>query len=269
MTRRNRLIALAFALVGDRRRRRASSIADGAEDDDAPLTGTDLDRATEAALAHTGGGTVIESEIGDDGAAYGIEIRRDDGSVVEVNLDASFAVIGSEPDEDGAADRGRRDRRRDPEPGAPRCAALAGSSLPRWRLCCWSVAAPGGQHRRRPISAARGRVASGRADSAGRPGHARLLEPDRDHEPAVPRVEPGIGPAPRDGGGPALPHRGHAAAEPAHHRVAGQQVATLVSQYVAFLDGRLARGRLRLSTPRPMTGRSGTSARTSSTSPTA
>lgn len=106
MTRRNRLIAISLALVAIGTGA-GIVVANGAaeSDTDTPLTGTDLDRATEAALAHTGGGTVIESEIGDDGAAYGIEIRLDDGSVVEVNLDESFAVIGSEPDDDGANDQ--------------------------------------------------------------------------------------------------------------------------------------------------------------------
>jgi hypothetical protein len=104
MTRRNRLIAILVALVAIGTGA-GIVVANGAAEDsdtDAPLVGTDLDRATEAALAHTGGGTVVESEAGDDGAAYGIEIRLDDGSVVEVNLDSSFAVIGSEADEDGA-----------------------------------------------------------------------------------------------------------------------------------------------------------------------
>jgi len=72
-----------------------------AGDYDKPLTGSALDRATAAALAHTGGGTVIESEAGDDGAAYGVEIRLDDGRIVEVALDANFDVIGSGNDEDG------------------------------------------------------------------------------------------------------------------------------------------------------------------------
>jgi hypothetical protein len=75
----------------------------GSTDDDQPLTGTDLDRASQAALDYTGGGTVIESEFGDDGAAYGVEIRKDDGSVVEVSLDADFNVIGDEADDDGPA----------------------------------------------------------------------------------------------------------------------------------------------------------------------
>jgi uncharacterized membrane protein YkoI len=73
-------------------------------DDDTPLTGTTLEQATQAALEHTGGGTVIETEVGDDGAAYGVEVRLDDGSVVEVNLDENFNVTGDEPDDDGAGD---------------------------------------------------------------------------------------------------------------------------------------------------------------------
>ena len=104
MNRRNRTIAILVALVAIGAGA-GIVVANGTGDDtdtDAPLVGTDLDLATEAALAHTGGGTVIESEVGDDGAAYGIEIRLDDGSVVEVNLDSSFAVIGSEADDDGA-----------------------------------------------------------------------------------------------------------------------------------------------------------------------
>ena len=70
--------------------------------DDQPLTGSDLDEATAAALEHTGGGTVIETEVGDDGAAYGVEIRLDDGRVVEVALDERFRVIGQESDDDSA-----------------------------------------------------------------------------------------------------------------------------------------------------------------------
>jgi uncharacterized membrane protein YkoI len=74
-------------------------------DDDQPITGTALDKATAAALEHTGGGTVTETEVGDDGAAYGIEVRLDDGRQVEVNLDANFNVIGQEADDDGPNDQ--------------------------------------------------------------------------------------------------------------------------------------------------------------------
>ena len=75
-----------------------------AGDDDQPLTGSALDQASASALEYTGGGNVIDSEVGDDGAAYGVEVRLDDGSVVEVSLDADFQVIGHEADDDGAGD---------------------------------------------------------------------------------------------------------------------------------------------------------------------
>jgi hypothetical protein len=78
------------------------AIATGVGYDDTPLTGSALEQATAAALEHTGGGTVIETEVGDDGAAYGVEIRLDDGRVVEVGLDEDFEVIGQESDDDGA-----------------------------------------------------------------------------------------------------------------------------------------------------------------------
>lgn len=103
MDKRTRWIAggaVALAVIGGGT---GLAIASGA-DDDQPLTGSALDKAGAAALAHTGGGTVIESEMGDDGAAYGVEVRLDDGSVVEVALDTKFQVIGDSADDDGGAE---------------------------------------------------------------------------------------------------------------------------------------------------------------------
>jgi hypothetical protein len=57
-------------------------------------------------LDHIDGGVVIDSEVGDDGAAYSVEIRLDDGRIVEVNLDARFQVTGAQQDEDGAGGQG-------------------------------------------------------------------------------------------------------------------------------------------------------------------
>jgi uncharacterized membrane protein YkoI len=85
------------------------AIAASVGDDDKPVTGSALDKAAAAALKHTGGGTVVETEVGDDGAAYGVEIRLDDGSQVEVNLDENFDVIGDEADDDGANDEDGQD----------------------------------------------------------------------------------------------------------------------------------------------------------------
>lgn len=68
---------------------------------DTPLSGTALERAVRAALDHVGGGTVTETETGDDGAAHAVEIRTPDGRHVEVELDGAFAVVGVEADDDG------------------------------------------------------------------------------------------------------------------------------------------------------------------------
>ena len=98
MQRRTRWIAaagLAVAMIGGGV---AAAAADA--DNDQELTGSTRDRAVNAALAATGGGTVLETEAGDDGAAYGVEIRLADGRQVEVNLDQSFKVTGQEADED-------------------------------------------------------------------------------------------------------------------------------------------------------------------------
>ena len=73
--------------------------------DDEELVGETRERAVAAALAHTGGeGTVTETEIGDDGAAYEVEIRMNDGSQIDVQLDEHFEVTGSEEDDDGPGD---------------------------------------------------------------------------------------------------------------------------------------------------------------------
>lgn len=68
--------------------------------DDQPLEGTQFEQASRVALEATGGGVVVDSEAGDGDAAFEIEIRRPDGSQVEVRLDSDFVVLGTEPDDD-------------------------------------------------------------------------------------------------------------------------------------------------------------------------
>ncbi len=97
---RHRLIVAVAALAAAGGISAGVAIAAGVGDDDKPLTGSALERATDAALAHTGGGTVVETEAGDDGAAYGVEIRRADGSQVEVQLVENFVVTGTETDDE-------------------------------------------------------------------------------------------------------------------------------------------------------------------------
>ena len=97
---RKRLVAVAVGALTVVGVGAGVSLGAGIEDD-RPLQGRAFDRATAAALQEVGEGTVTETEVGDDGAAYGVEIRLDDGSQVEVELDESFDVTGTEQDEDG------------------------------------------------------------------------------------------------------------------------------------------------------------------------
>jgi uncharacterized membrane protein YkoI len=83
--------------------------AAGGDDDasDRAIGGNALDRASAAALDHTGGGRVTETEVGDEESYYEVEVTRGDGSQVDVQLDRHFQVVGSEGDserEDGGAD---------------------------------------------------------------------------------------------------------------------------------------------------------------------
>ena len=84
----------------------ATATATVLDDDgnDVPITGPDLERATAAALAHTGGGRVTDTEIEDEESYYEVEVTLEDGTQIDVQLDESFAVVGdeveSEPDDD-------------------------------------------------------------------------------------------------------------------------------------------------------------------------
>ena len=89
----------------------AAGFAVGASrDSERPIEGTALDRASAAALAHTGGGRVTDTEVGDEEGFYEVEITLADGSQVDVHLDRSFAVLGDDPESsDPEGDEGPRD----------------------------------------------------------------------------------------------------------------------------------------------------------------
>jgi hypothetical protein len=79
-------------------------------DSERPIEGTALDRASAAALAHTGGGRVTDTEVGDEEGFYEVEITLADGSQVDVHLDRSFAVVGDDAESgDREDDEGPRD----------------------------------------------------------------------------------------------------------------------------------------------------------------
>jgi hypothetical protein len=71
-------------------------------DSEEQVQGPSADRAGAAALRAAGGGTVLEVERqdGDDSGVYEVEVRRADGSEVEVHLDASFKPVGTAADDD-------------------------------------------------------------------------------------------------------------------------------------------------------------------------
>ena len=76
-----------------------AAVASGDGDDsEEPITGDALDRASAAALEHTGEGRVTETEVGDEESRYEVEVTLDDGSQVDVQLDEDFRVVGDERD---------------------------------------------------------------------------------------------------------------------------------------------------------------------------
>ena len=76
-------------------------------DSEEQLTSPEAQKAKSAAIAAVGGGTVTEVER-DDGygtGAFEVEVKREDGSQLEVHLDRDLNVVGQEADEDGPSDK--------------------------------------------------------------------------------------------------------------------------------------------------------------------
>ena len=84
-----------------------AAYATAGEDDapERPIPAADLEQAERAALQETGGGTVTETEVGDEESMYEVEVTLADGSQVDVQLDEDFHVVGTESDDgdDGTA----------------------------------------------------------------------------------------------------------------------------------------------------------------------
>jgi uncharacterized membrane protein YkoI len=72
----------------------AVAATDPFDNDNDRLSGSTLERASDAALDEVGEGTVTEAERSDDlDHAYTVEVRRDNGTEVDVELDDDFAVV--------------------------------------------------------------------------------------------------------------------------------------------------------------------------------
>ena len=85
-----------------------SVVANDGDDSEPAITGDALQKASAAALAHTGGGRVTDTEAGDEESYYEVEVTLDNGSQVDVQLDENFNVVGDEA-EDGSEDEGTGD----------------------------------------------------------------------------------------------------------------------------------------------------------------
>ena len=72
---------------------------DPVEGPESAISGDALEKARAAALAETGGGQVTGTELEDEESLYEVEVTLDDGRQVDVQLDQSFAVVGSDADD--------------------------------------------------------------------------------------------------------------------------------------------------------------------------
>jgi uncharacterized membrane protein YkoI len=109
MTRRTKGALVAAAIIALAGAGAGLATATGGGDDDAtdkPIRGSALDRARSAALAHTGGGRVTETEVGDEEGYYEVEVTRADGSQVDVHLDRGFKVLGDQADDESEREDG-------------------------------------------------------------------------------------------------------------------------------------------------------------------
>ena len=77
------------------------AVANSGDDDETerPISGDALQKASDAALEHTGGGSVTGTEVGDEESLYEVEVTLDNGRQVDVQLDEGFAVVGTEDDD--------------------------------------------------------------------------------------------------------------------------------------------------------------------------
>lgn len=74
------------------------AIAQAGGDSETPIPSTDIARASDAAVAHLGGGRVTDTEIGDEESYYEVEVTREDGTQVDVQLDENLNVVATEGD---------------------------------------------------------------------------------------------------------------------------------------------------------------------------
>ena len=100
MTRRRKLLiggAMVLALGAG-----GVGLAQAVSGDDEQATGPDADRAKAAAVSSVGDGRAVCVERDDEGAsAWEVEVKKADGSVVEVDLSGDLERTAAERDDEG------------------------------------------------------------------------------------------------------------------------------------------------------------------------
>ena len=104
MTRRSKILIAGAAALLALGAGVGIATAGGGDDSEPAITGEELDKASAAALEHTGEGRVTETEVGDEESYYEVEVTLEDGSQVDVQLDRDFNVVGSDADSDDEGD---------------------------------------------------------------------------------------------------------------------------------------------------------------------
>ena len=100
MNRRTKILITAAAFVGVVAAGTGIAVAAGGDDSEPAISGPALERASTAALGHTGGGRVTDTEVGDQDSYYEVEVTLADGRQVDVQLDENFNIVQSRPDSD-------------------------------------------------------------------------------------------------------------------------------------------------------------------------
>jgi hypothetical protein len=104
MTKRAKILAAGAGAVAIAAGGVGLATAGSGGDSEQPIGGAELGKAEAAALEHTGGGTVTDTEQGDEESYYEVEVTLHDGSQTDVQLDRSFNVVGEEAEGAGEED---------------------------------------------------------------------------------------------------------------------------------------------------------------------
>lgn len=104
MLNRRRKIVLAAGAVVIAGALGGAAVAGSGFENEVPITGDALEKASQAALAKTGEGRVTDTEVGDEDGYYEVEVTLNNGNQVDVHLDEQFAVISQVADEESPKD---------------------------------------------------------------------------------------------------------------------------------------------------------------------